>query len=258
MSFHSLLFEVESGIATITLNRPERLNVLDLEALGELTAAFATCRQRDDVRVVTLFGSGRAFCAGGDLRGTWRQPVPYQRRFAEAMSRLYLEMRDLGKPIIAGVQGLAVAGGTALAASCDIVLATPDARFGATEIRVGVWPSLLMAVLLHLLPKKVVLDLCLTGRLVEAEEAVRIGLVTQVVPTERLREAVRERAEAVCALSPEVVRLGRDGYYAMQDMPFHDAIRYAREMYALMYSLEDVHEGIDAFLHKRAPQWRGR
>jgi enoyl-CoA hydratase/carnithine racemase len=174
------------------------------------------------------------------------------------LAALFEQMWRLGKPTLARVQGWAMAGGFGLALACDFVVASERARFGAPEIDVGLWPYMITVPLVRSMPPKKALELMLTGRVVDAEEADRIGFVTRVVPHDRLDAAVDELAGTLSSKSPAVTRLGRDAFYAVWDMAAKDALPYLHAMLTLTTQTEDAAEGMTAFLEKRPPRFTGR
>jgi enoyl-CoA hydratase/carnithine racemase len=251
---------VGDGIATITIDRPERRNALSWEMIAGLRRALAAAKDDPEVRVVVLTGAGdRAFCAGADLSG-----MADGAGFTDLhegrgeLAGLFRDLYALGKPTIARVRGYALAGGFGLALACDLVVAAADAVFGTPEVDVGLWPHMITVPLLRSMPPKRALELMLTGRRVDAAEAERIGFVTRVVPVAELDAAVGELATALAAKSPVAVRLGRDAFYAVWDQDVDSALRMLHPMLTVTASTEDAAEGIAAFTEKRPPVWRGR
>ncbi|MGH9185755.1 MAG: enoyl-CoA hydratase/isomerase family protein [Acidimicrobiales bacterium] len=260
MPYEALLYEVADGVATITINRPERRNAMSWTVITELRHAIAAARADDDVRVVVLTGAGdKAFCAGADLSGMAEGAGWAELHDARGeMARLFQDMWDLGKPIIARVRGYALAGGFGLALACDLVVAADDAQFGTPEIDVGLWPYMITVPLVRSMSPKRALELMMTGRRVGAEEAERIGFVTQVVSTDELDAAVAQLAATVAAKSPAIMKLGRDSFYAVWDQPAAEALRLLHAMLTVTAATEDAAEGIAAFVQKRPPVWKGR
>ena len=207
-----LEYHVESGIARVTINRPERRNALSSDVLDGLRDACANARVDDDVRVLVLTGAGdAAFCAGADLGsmvGDAGAIAAHDGRgvFADVLRDLWA----LGKPTIARVRGYALAGGFGLAMSCDFVVAADDAQFGTPEINVGLWPFMITVPLLRAMTARLALDLMMTGRRIDAEEAARLGIVSRVATVEELDATVDELAAELAAKSPVAMRLGRD------------------------------------------------
>ncbi len=173
------------------------------------------------------------------------------------LAELFQEMWHLGKPIVARVQGWAMAGGFGLALACDMVVASEQARFGAPEINVGLWPYMITVPMLRAMAPKQALDLMLTGRVVSAEEGQRMGFVNRMVPHGELDAAVDELTSVLAAKSPAVMRLGRGSFYAVQDMAAPEALAHLHAMLTLTNQTDDAAEGMAAFLEKRPPLWRG-
>jgi enoyl-CoA hydratase len=171
---------------------------------------------------------------------------------------LFIEMQELGKPIVGRINGHALAGGFGLACACDLVVAADTATFGTPEINVGVWPAMIQAVLARNLPRKVLLEMALLGDRWTAAQLKALGLVNRVVPAAELDRAVAELAKALTEKSPAIMRLGRDSFYRQQDMDFRSALEYLQSQLTLITQSEDAREGVQAFLEKRKPGWRAR
>ena len=263
MSDAELLVDVSDRVATLTINRPAKRNALSWPLIGELRAALAVAKADPDVRVVVLTGAGdRAFCAGADLGGMADGAGYAELHDARGeLARLFRDLWDLGKPTIARVRGFALAGGFGLALACDLVVATDDARFGTPEIDVGLWPHMITVPLTRSMPPKVALELMMTGRRVDAVEALRLGFVNRVVPLDgadgaaALDAEVAELAATLAAKSPVALKLGRDSFYGAWDLGADDALRYLHPLLTVTASTEDAAEGIAAFQEKRAPRW---
>jgi enoyl-CoA hydratase/carnithine racemase len=251
----------DRGIRTLTIDREQQRNALDRATLDELEDALRAAANATDVRVVVLRGAGsNAFSAGADLKEVLaHQTLDDRRRHFDGVARVIRAMHELGVPVIARVQGFALAGGCGVAVAADFTIAAESAVFGLPEIEIGLLPMVVSAPILRATgSRKVVLDLVLSGRRVAAEEALRLGLATRVVPDARLDAEVDELAARLASLSPAVLRLGKEAVYTMSELEYGAALRYLREMIVLTASTDDAQEGIRAFFEKREPRWTGR
>jgi methylglutaconyl-CoA hydratase len=260
VNYQSIQLAHDSGAATITLNRPEKRNAISFQLVEELLAALDEIEQSPS-QVVILTGAGKAFCAGMDLDElkslvgkTHEENVKDSARMARIFRRLY----EFPRPTIAAVNGAAIAGGTGLATMCDFTLAVPATKFGYTEVRIGFVPAIVSSILVWQVGHKIARDLLLTGRLFDAAEAHRYGLVNEVVEPERLLGRARELAAQLMENSPSSVRATKrliNGFISAQlDSQITDAI----EDNARIRTTADFREGIAAFLEKRKPRWSGQ
>ncbi len=257
MTYKSILYEVQDGIAKVTLNIPEKMNRLSNETMKEVVAALKEAKEDDSVRVVVMAAAGdKAFCAGANLADFKGLSAVEGRKVFAAFAALSRVFIDLGKPSIAAVNGLALAGGCGLAIYPDITIASENAKFGLPEINVGVWSCMVSASLPRMVGRKKALELLMTGDMIDAGEAERIGLINRVVPHDKLEETVMELARKISKKSPVVMNLGRDSYYTMLDMDFDKAVTYLLEMLAMIIGTEDCQEGVTAFMEKRKPVWK--
>lgn len=258
MGYNTILVADDEAVRTITLNRPERRNAMTPEMRNELIAAMKEASV-SDCRVVVFAGAGEAFCSGLDLTALQAmkdKSSAEHRADAERIARLFRTLYELPKPTIATVQGAAIAGGTGLATICDFTIAVPAAKFGYTEARIGFVPALVSAFLALQIGDKQARDLLLSGRLFDAAEAYRLGIVNEVVAPEALLNRVRELAVALTANSPASLtatkRLLADQNRAWLDA----AIAAALEANAQSRETADFQEGVAAFLEKRRPTWK--
>jgi enoyl-CoA hydratase/carnithine racemase len=260
MDYEQLLYAVDDGVATLTLNRPDQRNALSGQLLAELVDGLKAARDDEAVRAVVLTGAGdKVFCAGADLGGFAADVPLLQKHYA---SDLFLEffrlMPRLGKPSLCAANGHVLAGGMGLALSCDLVIAKEGATFGTPEINVGAFPYMIMAIIYRNVPRKKVNEMMLLGERLSAEEAATYGLANKVVPAEEFAAAVADWAGRLASKSPLLMRLGHDAMYRQQDMALDDALEYLRSQLTLTFSTEDILEGVQAFFEKRDPEWKGR
>lgn len=253
-------YEVADGIATVTLNNPEKRNMLSAQMLAELVEAMKRARDDDAVRAVVLTGEGeKVFCAGADLGGFAADVPLIDKHFS---SELFLEyfrlMPRLGKPSLCAANGHVLAGGLGVAISCDLVIAKQGASFGTPEINVGAFPYMIMSLIYRNVPRKKVNEMVLLGERMSAEQAVEIGLANKVVPAAEFDAAVAEWAAKLASKSPLLMRLGHDAMYRQHDMAIDDALEFLRSQLSLTFTTEDIVEGVRAFFEKREPQWKGR
>lgn len=259
MSYQDILYSVEEGIARITLNIPEKMNRLSIATMKEVVDALRQVKEDQAVRVVIIQAAGdKAFCAGANLADFSGLSPVESREVFRAFADLSKVFVDLHKPSLAAVNGVALAGGCGLALYPDITIASERAKFGLPEINVGIWPCMVSASLPKMLGRKKALELLMTGDMIDAAEAERIGLVNRVVPHDQLDQAVTELAKKLSKKSPAVMRLGRDSFYTMQDMDFDKSLEYLLDILALIVSTEDHKEGVAAFLEQRKPVWKNR
>lgn len=260
MSFKSLGYSVEGAVATVILQRPERQNRLSPELVNELLHAFARAREDDAVRVVVLAAQGKVFCAGGDLGqmagGSSGEDgeLPLRGDFADLM----LAMVRMDKPLVARVHGPAMGGGVGLLAACHFALAAQEVTIGLPELNVGLFPMMIMAVLARTMPRRALLEMMLLAQKLDADSAVRVGLLNRAVPAAELDAAVGELARSLAQRAPVAMRRGLAAYGRLGDQTMQEALPALRdELYALL-GTEDAREGLLAFMEKRSPQWSGK
>jgi enoyl-CoA hydratase/carnithine racemase len=247
------------GVVTLILNRPAHFNALSEALLEHLDDALERLAGREDARVVVLAGAGRAFCAGHDLREMRAQPDEARNRalFARC-SRIMQRLREIPQPVIARVHGVATAAGCQLVAASDLAVASESARFAASGIRLGLFCATPGVALSRAIPPRAAFEWLFTGDFVDAQEARTLGLVNRVVPDTELDAATAELAGRIARHSPVAVRMGKALFYRQLALPLPEAYALAGEVMARNLATEDAAEGIDAFLEKRDPTWRGR
>ena len=259
MTFETLLVERAAGVATITINRPEKRNALSATVRRELIAAFDALEQEEDVRVVVLTGAGdKAFVAGADI-GEFAERTPIQQRAAMEGRRVFEVVAAFPRPVIAAINGFALGGGCELALACDLRLAARSARLGQPEVNLAILPG---GGGTQRLPRLVghgtAMRLILTGELIGSEEAHRIGLVDEVVDDDALAARARELATSIARHSPVALKLIKQAVRAAAEMPLQAGLALERELFITAFSSEDRVEGVRAFLEKRSPEFRGR
>ena len=249
--------KLEDGVLTLTLNRPQQYNALSWAMLEALREALRSA-QDPAVRVVVLAGAGKAFCAGHDLKEMRANcTLDFQRRLFALCSEVMLSLIRLPVPVIARVHGIATAAGCQLVGMCDLAVASSQARFAVSGINVGLFCSTPSVALSRNMGRKEAFEMLVTGEFIDAEEAYRRGLVNRVVDPEALDEEVERLAAAIKAKSPVAVRMGKELFYRQLEMGIEAAYQLAGEVMACNMMAEDAAEGIDAFIEKRPPQWRG-
>ena len=254
-----LLRSEAQGIVGLALNRPEQYNALSREMLGLLQAELDRIRDDPRVRVVAITGKGRAFCAGHDLKeiAAERERGKLVELFG-ACSQVMLALARLPQPVVALVDGIATAAGCQLVAACDLALATTNARFATSGIKYGLFCSTPMVAVARNVPRKAALEMLLTGDFIEAEEALRLGLVNQVTAPERLEEAFEALVARLLDKPPEVLALGKRAFYRQLEMGIEDAYAFTTEAIVDNALGRDFEEGLAAFMEKRAPVWPDR
>ena len=255
--FNHLTAESSNGVMTITLNRPDKRNALSPELIAELTAALREA-ETSSCGVVILTGAGTAFCAGLDLEHLetmTAHTAEENRRDSENLARVLRALHDFPKPVIAAVNGPAIAGGMALATIPDFTLAVPQAKFGYTEVRVGFVPAIVASFLLRQVGEKHTRDLLLTGRVMQAQEALQLGLVTQIVAAEELMRTANALAQSLLLNSPQAMQSVKRLLARHARRRLDEEIEDAIEANAQQRATEDFREGVQAFLHRRRADW---
>jgi enoyl-CoA hydratase/carnithine racemase len=249
--------EAESGIVRLTLNRPEQRNALSLEMIRQLLTQIESMAYDERVRVVILAGAGPAFCAGHDLKELRANPsVDFHAKVFGLVARLMLTITDFQRPVIAEVQGIATAAGCQLVATADLAVAAEDARFATPGVNIGLFCSTPMVALTRAIAPKHAMEMLLTGEMVSAGEAQRMGLINRVVPASALTETTMALARKIAAKSVQTVKVGKGAFYRQIDMDLKHAYDYAAHVMTENMQALDAAEGIDAFLQKRKPVWQ--
>ncbi len=248
----------EGTTETITLNRPDRRNAIGPVMTSELLYALEDARGDEGVRVIVITGEGKAFCAGGDFAEMTNPPSEPRLTLRGDFAALMLALAKTTKPVIAKVNGVAMGGGLGMVAASTFAVASSDVILGTPEIKVGLFPMMIMAVLARVVPRRRLFDMMLRGEKFDAAEALRLGLVGEVVPPSELDEAVRTLASSLADSSPMAMNLGLRAFAAQEDMDLEESLPMLRERLAECLCTDDAREGLTAFLEKRKPNWTGK
>jgi enoyl-CoA hydratase/carnithine racemase len=249
--------ELEDGIVRLTMNRPEARNALSLEMIRQVMTQFESMAHDDKVRVVVLAGAGPAFCAGHDLKELRANPdVEFHAKVFGLVGRLMLTIVDFQRPVIAEVQGIATAAGCQLVATADLAIAAEDARFATPGVNIGLFCSTPMVALSRAVAPKHAMEMLLTGDMIGAREAERIGLINRAVPAGELTGATMALAHRIATKSIQTLKIGKGAFYRQLDMDLKRAYDYAAHVMTENMQALDAAEGIDAFLQKRKPVWQ--
>ena len=264
MTYECLLHEVKDGIATLTLNRPERLNALGGTLRDDLHDAITRSAADADVRVIVITGAGKGFCSGGDVKAMneakeGKRERPFTEKIAPGRDRTLLAMRDAPQPIIAAVNGAAAGAGMNLALACDIRIASSAAKFSQAFVKRGLHPDWGGT---YFLPRLVGMakacELIFTGEIIDAPEALRLGIVNAVYAPEELMPATYELARKIAAGPPVAIRLAKRALYHSEETDLRGALEFETFAQNVCSETEDAREGIRAFVEKRAPSFKGR
>ena len=250
----------DEGVTTLTMNRPQARNALSQGMLRAMLDAFIEVSTDETARVVILAGTGPGFCAGHDLKEIKAQN--YSRNYTEQLfadcAELMQTIIRLPKPVIAQVHGIATAAGAQLVASCDLAISSQEARFATPGVNIGLFCSTPMVALSRNLSNKHAMQMLLTGDLIDAQNAYRMGLVNEVVDAEQLERKTMELARKLASKSPLTVAIGKEAYYRQAELPLSEAYDYTKEVMVRNLEARDAQEGISAFIEKRHPVWCGK
>lgn len=253
-----LLRHVADGICTLTMNRPAARNALSEAMIDALQAELDAIRDDPDVRVLVIAGAGPGFCAGHDLREVrTKVDTAFYDALLKKCARMMTGIVRLPKPVIARVHGIATAAGCQLVASCDLAVAADVAQFATPGVNIGLFCSTPMVALSRNVVPKHAMEMLLTGEMIDAEAAMRMGLVNKVVPAEGLDEAVRALAGKIASKSSYTLKVGKEAFYRQLELSLDEAYAYTSKVMLGNLMAADAAEGMDAFLQKRQPVWRG-
>jgi len=258
MSNTNVLMDKQEGIGIITLNRPQAMNTFNVPFARELNDALWEMEKDPEVRVVVIDANGKHFSTGISLDEFKGKTPKEYREFIHQMDEHNHTIARMKKPVIASVKGYALANGAGLSFACDLTVAAEDAKFGTTAINVGLICLGPAAPLARNVGLKKALEMVLTGDIISAAEAQRLGLVNKVAPPDKLEEATMELAAKLAAKSPLALQIGKASIYGMQDVPYHKGLEMLSDRFAALCCTEDAEEGVKAFLEKRKPEWQER
>lgn len=256
MAEQDLIYRVDGPVATVTINRAPARNAITPEAVGLFHAALDQAQADPQVRVVCVTGAGdKAFCSGADLGGGMQDDD--RRSHFDAYARLISRLAEFPKPTVARVNGHCLAGGTGFMLACDIVLAKASAQFGTPEVNVGLFPMMIGALIFRNVPRKKAMEMILLGQRLTAAQALEMGMVTRVVADADFDAEMAAVLAALAAKSPIGLRLGKQAFSAVEQMPLAEAVRYLAGQLLEVAGTQDAREGISAFLEKRTPHFKG-
>ncbi len=250
----------QDGIVTLTLSRGDRFNPLSSAMIAALQAELDSIATDDTARVIILAAEGKGFCSGHDLKEIREHAgdQAWQRQLFDDCSHMMLTLNRMPQPVIARVQGIATAAGCQLVASCDLAVASENAEFALPGVNIGLFCSTPAVPVVRAIGRKRTMEMLLTGKAIDAATALSWGLVNRVVPADRLDEEIREFTDVILAKSPAAIGMGKQAYYSQIDRPMDSAYDLASDAMARNLTHEDAAEGINAFLEKRSPNWRGK
>jgi enoyl-CoA hydratase/carnithine racemase len=257
-SYETLIVEIKDRIGSITLNRPEKFNTFSTQLGKELNQCLRAMDEDPEVGVIIVKGAGKVFSTGIDIAEFPGKSKAEYKTWISGMEEMYMTVAAMGTPVIAMVHGHAVANGAGLMFAADFAFVSENAKIGTTAINVGLLCTGPVIPISYSVGKKKVLELLLSGDMIDAKEAESLGLVNKVTSPEKLEEETYAFARKLLSKSPLAIKLGKQFYYKMLDLPFKERFAQNSEMFSDLCTSEDAHEGVAAFLEKRAPSWKGK
>lgn len=257
MTYQTIIVETHDKVGLVKLNRPEALNALNKQLLEELRDALAVLEADDAIGVIVLTGSDKAFAAGADIKEM--QPVSFVDAYINDMFACNQHLDYVRKPVIAAVAGYALGGGCELAMMCDFIIAADNAKFGQPEITLGIMPGMGGSQrLTHYVGKSKAMEMCLTGRFMDADEAERSGLVSRIVPVTSLLDDAMKTAQKIAGFSRPSVLMNKEAVNRAYEVSLDEGLRFERRLFHSLFALEDQKEGMSAFIEKRKPDFKNR
>ncbi|NQV83637.1 MAG: enoyl-CoA hydratase [Rhodospirillales bacterium] len=258
MTYENIIVETKDGVGVITLNRPDAMNALSQGLMTEMTEALDGFEADPDIGCILVTGSEKAFAAGADIKEM--QSKSYMDAYQEDfITRNWERVTTCRKPVVAAVAGYALGGGCELAMMCDFIIAADNAKFGQPEITLGVLPGAGGSQrLTRLVGKSKAMDMCLTGRMMDAIEAERAGLVSRIVPVAELREDAMKTATKIAAMSRPIAMMVKESVDRSYETTLAEGVRFERRLFHSAFATEDQKEGMDAFVNKRKAEWKNR
>ena len=250
MKYNTIETLIEDKIGWITLNRPEENNTFNIPLATELNSALREMDENEDVNVVVVNANGKNFCTGIDVNYVDGKSMQEYLDWGALMGEMNITIAEMVKPVIASVQGIAVANGIGLVAGCDLAIAADTARFGATAVNIGLFCMGPAVPLLKSIGRKRTLDLIMTGDIIDAEKALDFGIVNRLVPEDDLVEETKEYARKLADKNPAALQIGKKSFYQIEDMNYKDAIEYANYHFATLCTLDEAQADVDKFLKR--------
>lgn len=257
MAYETIILEIRGAVGLIRLNRPQALNALNQQVMEELGRALKDLDDNEQIGAIVLTGSEKAFAAGADIKEM--QPISFVDAYMEDLFADWQRIEQIRKPIIAAVAGYALGGGCELAMICDFIIAAKTAKFGQPEITLGVMPGMGGSQrLTRFVGKSKAMDMCLTGRMMDAEEAERCGLVSRIVEPDILLDEAMKAAERIASFSRPSVLMNKEAVNRVYETTLAEGLRFERRLFHSLFALEDQKEGMAAFIEKRSPSFKNR
>jgi enoyl-CoA hydratase/carnithine racemase len=258
MSYEEILYTAKGPVGCLTLNNPKKINALSKNMIDEMIHALGQIAEDESIKVLILRGAGQHFCAGHDMAEMTHQGVKEYKFIFDQCAKMMQMIHEIPQPVIAQVQGIATAAGCQLVAWCDLAVAEKGARFATPGVKIGLFCTTPMVAVSRAVGRKAAMEMLLTGRYLQANEAKDLGLINRVVPFKDLAAETEALALQIADASRFVLTIGKQGFYAQVDQTDNNAMHYAKHTIAMNLIAEDAQHGIDAFLNKKTPVWEDR